>query len=87
MTVKMTAEFREALAASGQEPLRVVDSQSNKEYVLVPAEAYEEILEAQLAALRETYPAQEAVARAQGWDDPIMDEYDHYDEVRGRSNK
>lgn len=35
---------------------------------------------AELAEIRETYTAQEAVAKTGGWDAPEMDAYDAYDE-------
>jgi hypothetical protein len=32
--------------------------------------------------IRESYPAQEQVAAAAGWDDPAMDDYNDYDAHR-----
>jgi hypothetical protein len=34
------------------------------------------------SAIAETYTAQERVASATGWDDPLMDEYNDYDAHR-----
>jgi len=33
--------------------------------------------------VRETNPHQERVAQAEGWSDPVMDQYDDYDAHRG----
>ena len=33
--------------------------------------------------VRESYPHQERVAQAEGWSDPVMDQYDDYDAHRG----
>ena len=79
MTVKITEELRRALAASGDEPLRVVDPESNAAYIVLPVEEYDRITRAEEESLRASYPLQEAVARAEGWDDPVLDEYADYD--------
>lgn len=74
MTVKMNEELRQALAHSGGEPLRVIDPQSNATYVVVPSEEYDR-LRADGDSIRASYPLQEAVARAEGWDDPLLDDH------------
>ena len=84
MTVRMNDELRQALAQSGGEPLRVVDPQSNATYVVVPSDEYDR-LRADLDSVRSAYPLQEAVARAEGWDDPMLDEYADYDARHPRS--
>lgn len=79
MTVKITEELRRALAASGEEPLRVIDPENNAVYVVLAAGEYDRITRAEEETLRASYPLQEAVARAEGWDDPTLDEYADYD--------
>ena len=79
MTVKMTDELRQAVAASGSEPLRVIDPDSNAAYVLVPADEYNRMVRYDEVSIRASYPLQEAVARAEGWDDSTLDEYADYD--------
>ena len=61
----------------------VVDPDTNTEYVLVRADVY-----ARLAGLlggdvqpSEAYPAVDR-AFAEGWNDPRMDDYDRYEELR-----
>ena len=62
------------------ESTRVIDPASQKPFVLVPAEEYDRMAQAEeLAAIREAYPAADAVSRANGWDDPEMDIYNDYD--------
>jgi hypothetical protein len=63
--------------------VRLKDPASGREYVLIGAETY-----TRLASLvggdfepREAYPAIDR-AFAPGWDDPKMDDYDHYEELR-----
>jgi len=66
-----------------EQPLRLIDPQTNSEFVLIRAEEYENLL-AQAGDgydIRETYAAQFASAMRAGWADPEMDEYDNYDEV------
>ena len=85
MTVKLSPEQEEALKQHGHCPVEVVDRSGNVAYVLVPAEDYERIrplLEGDEFDVRETYPVQEKVARAEGWADPAMDDYDDYDAHR-----
>jgi len=74
----------ETVVSDAHEPARVTDPHTQQPFVLVPAEEYDRMAQAEeLAALRETYPAQDAVARANGWDDPEMDIYNDYDAHSG----
>lgn len=80
MTLEITQEIRRALSQSGGEFLRLVDAENNSAYVLVPVGVYDQIAHDQTAGqLRDTYAAQDAAAKAAGWDDPVMDEYNDYD--------
>jgi len=58
------------------------------ENVLLAAEQYDRIkaLLEQDDDLGQTYPAQIEAAMRAGWGDATMDDYDRYDELRGRSN-
>jgi len=65
-----------------QRPVTLIDAVTKAVYVLIPAEAYQCVsafLEADEVALRDTYPPQEQVAHAAGWDDPTMEVYNEYD--------
>jgi hypothetical protein len=75
----LTQEQRQLLHQSGGEPVRLVDPETNQEYVLIATDHYE-----QLRALRsdldprEFYPALRRALQAEGWDEPHMDEYNRY---------
>ena len=75
----LTPEQRQLLKASGAEPLRLLDPDTNEEYVLVKAEAYSQI-QAVLEDLdpREMYPALHRAMHEEGWDDSQMDDYNRY---------
>jgi hypothetical protein len=83
MTIEMGKDIQQALAAHDEEPVRLIDPINRQAYVLVAAEEYERMTEAaDQQNLRQSYPLQEAVAHKDGWDDPIMDEYNDYDAHR-----
>jgi len=71
----MPEEIRRALDGGAGDRVELVDPQTRARYVVVAVEEFERMHEPDSAAIRDTYPAQEAAARAAGWDDPIMDEY------------
>jgi hypothetical protein len=75
----LTVEQRDLLKQSGGEPVRLLDPDTNQEYVLLHAEVYNQ-LRAVLTDLdpRELYPALHRTLRDEGWDDPQMDEYNRY---------
>jgi hypothetical protein len=77
MTVSMGDELRRAVAAKDGDPITVVDPTTNESYVLVPAQEYARLSSDQFVS--ESYLLQEEVARAAGWDDPEMDDYNHDD--------
>ena len=80
MTVRMTEELRQAVASGQGEPVRVVDPVTSAAYVLVPAAEFERLSSDH--SVQDSYPLQEAVARAEGWDDPQLDDYNDYDARR-----
>jgi hypothetical protein len=75
----LTVEQRNLLKQASGEPLRLVDPDTNQEYVLLPADLYEQ-LRSVLSDLdpRDLYPALHRALRDEGWDDPHMDEYNRY---------
>ena len=85
MIVKLNDELRHALNEQGEQPIEVLDPGTNRVYVLVAREHYDRLRllfdpdpmshEEQRHLLRES-------GRRAGWDDPEMDTYDRYDEVR-----
>jgi len=84
MTPRLTDEQRQALEASPEAPVRVVDERTNTAYVLVRADVYERIkaLLEEDYDLSDTYPAQMESALRAGGADPAMDDYNDYDEKR-----
>jgi hypothetical protein len=75
----LSQDQRERLRESGGGPLRLVDPDTKKEYVLLQADMYEQML----ASIDENnprvlYPALQRALKDEGWDDPQMDEYNRY---------
>jgi hypothetical protein len=82
MTPKLSNEQRRALEEQHGGPVFVVDSDTQQQYVLLPADTYQRIralIDEDALDIRETYPMQEQVAASAGWDDPAMDDYNDYD--------
>jgi hypothetical protein len=75
----LTQEQRQLLKQGGDEPLRLLDPETNQEYVLLQAEVYQR-LQTLLEDLdpRELYPSLQRALRDEGWDEPHMDEYNRY---------
>jgi hypothetical protein len=75
----LTIEQRNLLKQRSGEPLRLVDPDTNQEYVLLPADVYDR-LQSILTDLspRDLYPALHRALLDEGWDDPHMDEYNRY---------
>lgn len=85
MTPELTTEMHDALAANPDQPLLVVDGQTQQPYVLIPAATFERvrplIYDADEPDAREFLPlAHEALAAE--WDAPGMELYDDYDAHR-----
>lgn len=86
MSPELSPELREAVhQLPGNQPLRVVDPETNIVYVLVRAELFDQVqgtLPEAHDELVETYAAQSEAAQRAGWDAAGMDDYDHYDQHR-----
>jgi hypothetical protein len=86
MSPELSPELRQAVhQLQGNQPLRVVDPETNTVYVLMRAEIFDQVravLREDEAELADTYAAQSEAALQAGWDAPEMDDYDHYDENR-----
>lgn len=72
----LIVEQKQLLQQRTGEPPRLVDPDTNREYVLLPAEIYLQ-LQAFLGEInpRETYPLLQRALREEGWDEPHTDEY------------
>src|SRR5712691_9831059 len=82
LTEEQCQELRQVYGAE----VRLRDSQTGREYVIVPAEIYDR-LRALLYDDGDWTPAEQLELLAEsgkraGWDDPEMDVYDNYDENR-----
>ena len=84
MPIEISQPQRDALARSGSEPLRLTDPATGSGNILLQADEYDRLRASGGAFdVRETCPAQNAVASAAGWDEPFMDEYDVLCPIRG----
>jgi hypothetical protein len=74
----LTHEQRELLKDSCRQPVRLIDPETNQEYVLLQSEVYDR-LQSVIGdpAPRDLYPALQRALKDEGWDDPHMDEYNH----------
>jgi hypothetical protein len=76
----VTPDLLRAINEAGGEPLRLTDPHTNTEYVVLRAEVFDRVKHLlQNGDLADTYSAQIESAMRAGWDDPLMDEYNHYD--------
>jgi len=86
MTPKLSNEQRQAINEQQPgEPVYVVDATTQEKWVLVPDGTYQKIralLGDEPLDIRETYPIQDNVAAANGWNDPAMHDYNDYDTHR-----
>lgn len=79
MTPKLSDDLRQAIDAQGGAHVHVVDEKRQTVWVLIPAATFQQIkplIEHDTFQVRSSYPLQEAVAAAEGWNDPAMAEYD-----------
>src|SRR5436305_14391764 len=78
--IELTESEREALKNANGKVVRLVDPSTKQEYVLVQAEAFDELMAAlnDDFSVRDAYPLINEVARKAGWDDPEWDSYDVY---------
>jgi hypothetical protein len=85
MLPELSKDLQQMIDAHPLVPPRIVDPRTSTVYVLVSADQFERVkaLLEQDENLADTYPAQIASAMRAGWGDPVMDDYDHYDERRG----
>lgn len=81
--IELTDEQVREVQRCGQTPPTVVDPKTNTPYVLIRKDVYErlaELLEGEFHP-SEAYPAIDH-AFAEGWNDPKMDDYDRYEELK-----
>jgi hypothetical protein len=85
MTPTITDQMRQALDAEGGQPVKIVDEKTSKVYYVISAAQFETMralfVDGEFQP-REAYPLIAKTATEAGWDDPVMDAYDNYDEHR-----
>jgi len=67
MTIELSDELRQALAAAGAGPATITDPETETDYVLVRADVF--------AKMRTIV---DGISKRAGWDDPAMDDYERY---------
>jgi hypothetical protein len=79
--IELTEELRREVRAAGEAPVRLSDPESNREYVLLPADVYERLQALDYDDSPWTDEEMDALAleagEHAGWDD--MGEYDTYE--------
>ena len=80
--IEFTEQQQHALDAQAEQPPCIRDPRSNETYVLLPLAVYERLKG--LLSEAQTSDAYTAIDRAfaEGWDDPRMDDYDRYEELK-----
>jgi len=82
MTTPLTEEQLRAMAAQAGEPARFIDPTSNRVFVLLDEAVYERMRESVGGFQPEdVYAASDRVFAA-GWNDPLMDDYDRYEDIK-----
>ena len=87
MTLTLTAEQEQAILAHPNQPLQLVDKARANTWYVISAEQYEAIRTAFSDSEfrpEELAPLIAQAAADAGWADPIMDDYDNYDEHRSK---
>jgi len=84
--ISLPKDIQEAVRSSDDQPIRLTDPETNSEYVLVPADLYDQIRElfyehSTLSRDEKRELMLRAGLRA-GWDDPEMDVYNDLDPRR-----
>lgn len=82
----LTEEIQQAVQDANDKPVRVVDPDTNLEYVVLPAKIFDQVQDIFYDANPLTIEAQRAllakVGLSIGWDDPEMDVYNKLDPRR-----
>lgn len=81
--IKLTKELQEAIQNSNGQPIRLTDPRTHLEYVVLPAEIFDQVQHVFSDANPLTIEEQRAllvqVGLSVGWDDPKMDAYNELD--------
>ena len=81
--ITLTKELQQAVQDANEQPIRLVDPETNLEYVVLPAKVFDRIQDIFYNANPLTIEEQRAllvkVGLSVGWDDPKMDAYNELD--------
>ncbi len=81
--ITLTEELQQAFQEANEQPIRLVDPNTNLEYVVLPAEVFDRVRHVFYDANPLTIEEQRAllvqVGLSVGWDDPEMDVYNELD--------
>jgi hypothetical protein len=83
----LSPELRQAILDSGDQPVDLLDPQTQEHYVLLRAEAYERLqllLEHNPPSKEEQRCLLGLAGKRAGWDDPEMDVYVEHADLGGR---
>lgn len=78
----LTKDQQQAVRNAGRSPVRVNNPETHSEYVIVPAEVFDQLIERDnqpTLTRAEQLGLLAAAGRRAGWDDPEMDVYDELD--------
>jgi hypothetical protein len=75
----LTDEQRQLVRQNGGGPLRLLDPDTNQEYVLLAAEVFDRLQSVLTEPEpRDFYPALQRALSGEGWNDSQMDDYNRY---------
>jgi hypothetical protein len=84
MVAALSEQERNVLVAEPDQPVTVVDEQTQQVYYLIPAEQFDRLrsfLSDEVFQPSEAYPLIAKTAAEAGWADPLMDAYDNYEQA------
>jgi hypothetical protein len=87
MVTTLSEQERQALQHAAGAPIQIIDPETQRVYYLISGEQFEKIralLVEEAFNPREMYPLIAKTAADAGWNNPAMDDYDRYDELRPR---
>ena len=85
--ITLTSELQEMLEQSGDTPVRFVDPRTQRIYVLIADEKFDQLrslIDLEPLTIDQQRQILHDAGQRAGWDDPEMDAYDRYDEQKQR---
>ena len=89
--ITLTKELQQAVQEADEQPIRLVDPRTNLEYVVLPAEIFDQVQhvfsEANPLTIEEQRALLVQIGLSVGWDNPEMDVYNKLDPRRDREKQ